>query len=140
MVSPDVNILIQAFRPEMPEHRRCRGWILDVARRGETLAVSSVALSGFVRIVTHPRVMTVPDDTSAALEFCKHLLAAPAASVLHPGQRHWSIFERLCRETGATGNLVPNAWFAALAIEHGCTWVTLDRDYGRFSGLRVEEP
>ena len=33
---------------------------------------------------------------------------------------------------GAKGNLVPDAYFAALAIEHGCEWITADRDYSRF--------
>jgi predicted nucleic acid-binding protein len=84
--------------------------------------------------------MPVPDPVEAALGFCDRLLSAPAATLVHPGQRHWSIFARLCRDTGAKANLVPEAWFAALAIEHACTWVTLDRDYARFSGLRVERP
>jgi toxin-antitoxin system PIN domain toxin len=140
MFCPDVNVLIQAFRPEMPEHARCRGWLLDVIRKGESLALSSVALSGFVRVVTNPRAMPVPDPVEAALGFCDRLISAPAATLVHPGQRHWPIFARLCRETGAKANLVPDAWFAALAIEHACTWVTLDRDYARFSGLRVGEP
>jgi toxin-antitoxin system PIN domain toxin len=140
MVCPDVNVLIQAFRPELPEHARCRGWLLDVIRSGEALALSSVALSGFVRVVTNPRAMPVPDPVEAAIGFCDRLLSAPTAVLIQPGQRHWSIFTRLCRDTGAKANLVPDAWFAALAIEHACTWVTLDRDFGRFSGLRVEVP
>jgi len=56
------------------------------------------------------------------------------------GQAHWEIFARLCREAKATGNLVPDAYFAALAIEHGCEWITTDRDYARFPGLRWRHP
>ena len=47
---------------------------------------------------------------------------------------------RLCREAGARGNLVPDAWFAALAIESGSDWITTDRDYARFPGLRWRHP
>jgi predicted nucleic acid-binding protein len=61
-------------------------------------------------------------------------------SAVQPGQRHWAIFDDLCRRSKATGNLVPDAWFAALAIESGCEWITNDRDYARFPGLRWREP
>jgi hypothetical protein len=50
-----------------------------------------------------------------ALEFCRVLLEQPIATVVPPGQRHWEIFESLCREAKATGNLVQDAWFAGLA-------------------------
>ena len=57
-----------------------------------------------------------------------------------PGPRHWEIFARLCRESEARGNLVPDAYLAALAIESGCEWVTTDRDFSRFPGLRWKTP
>jgi uncharacterized protein len=60
--------------------------------------------------------------------------------VVQPGDAHWGIFARLCREADAKGNLVPDAWFAAMAIEAGCEWVTLDRDYSRFPGLKWRPP
>jgi len=62
------------------------------------------------------------------------------AGAVAPGERHWDIFGRLCREGGATGNLVPDAWLAALAIEWGCEFVTTDRDFARFPGLRWRHP
>ena len=54
--------------------------------------------------------------------------------------KHWSIFERLCVSSGATGNLVPDAYLAALAIEHSCEWISLDHDYERFTELRWRRP
>ena len=62
------------------------------------------------------------------------------AVLVAPGPRHWTIFERLCTESGARGNLVPDAYHAALAIESGSEWITTDRDYGRFPGLRWRHP
>jgi predicted nucleic acid-binding protein len=59
---------------------------------------------------------------------------------LEPGNRHWQIF-RECAEAGkARGKLVADAQHAALAIEHGCTWVTRDSDFRLFepAGLRLE--
>ncbi len=68
--------------------------------------------------------------------FCDQVLSAPNCVRVEPGARHWSIFSRLLRESAAGSKLVPDAYFAALAIEHGCEWVTLDRDFAKFPGLK----
>jgi hypothetical protein len=75
-----------------------------------------------------------------ALLFCHTLLEQPHCQLIQPGPRHWKIFADLCRRAKATGNLVADAWFAALAIESGCEWITTDRDYARFEGLRWRTP
>ena len=59
---------------------------------------------------------------------------------LSPGPRHWDIFERLCRAADATGNLVPDAYLAALAVEHGAELISADRDFARFAGVRWRHP
>jgi toxin-antitoxin system PIN domain toxin len=136
----DVNVLVYAHRPESPGHDGYRAW-LDVARSGhEPLGLSDVVLSGFLRVVTHARVFREPSPLGVALEFVDGLLGSPATSVVAPGERHWSIFADLCRTVGATGNVIPDAYLAALALEQGATWVTADRSFGRFPGLRREHP
>jgi predicted nucleic acid-binding protein len=75
-----------------------------------------------------------------ALAFANLLVDQPHCQVIQPGARHWGIFAGLCRRARASGNLVPDAWFAALAIESGCEWITTDRDYARFEGLRWRAP
>lgn len=102
--------------------------------------MSELVLSRFLRVVTHPRAMTTPAPVEAALGFAAALREQPNAMILSPGPRHWGIFERLCREAGATGNLVPDAYLAALAIEHGAEVVTADRDFARFPGVRWRHP
>jgi len=74
------------------------------------------------------------------LRFSEVLLEQPHCAVIQPGEGHWEIFARLCRDGDARGNLVPDAWFAAMAIEAGCEWISLDRDYARFPGLRWRLP
>ena len=81
-----------------------------------------------------------PSPLSSALAFVDALLNQPNAVVLRPGARHWAIFSSLCRAAEARGNLVADAYHAALAIEHGCEWITTDRDYARFTGLRWRHP
>jgi hypothetical protein len=140
VVSPDVNVLVYAFREELPEHPPCRGWLESVVQADAAFGVSDLVLSGFVRVVTHPRIFDPPAPLDSALDFVDVLRTRPNCITLQPGPRHWGIFERLCRETRAKGNLVADAYLAALAIEAGAEWVTTDRDYRSFSGLRIRDP
>ncbi len=102
--------------------------------------VSDLVLSGFLRIVTHSKVFKEPTPLPQALAFCDSLRSRANAVVLSPGPRHWEIFSVLGAESGARGNLVPDAYLAALAIESGSEWITSDGDYRRFRGLRLRHP
>lgn len=136
----DVSILVCAFRAASPDHAAHRAWLDAVVRSDEAYAVSDYVLAAFLRIVTHPRVFHPPTPLEAALAFAHAFRERPNAIPLAPGARHWNIFTRLCTEAEARGNLVPDAWLAALAIEYGCEFVTTDRDYARFPGLRWRHP
>lgn len=121
-------------------HAAYREWLEAAIEGEEPFGVSELVLGGFLRVVTHPRVFSPPEPMESALEFANALRTAATAVPVAPGARHWPIFERLCRDAGARGNLVPDAYLAALAIESGSEWVTTDRDYSRFSGLRWRHP
>jgi toxin-antitoxin system PIN domain toxin len=136
----DVNLYLYARRRESRDHERFRGWLEDRLTGPEPFGVSELVLSAFLRIVTNHRVYREPTPPAAALEFCSAVLQAPAAVPLRPTSRHWGIFADLCRATSARANTIPDAYLAALAIEHGATWVTLDTGFRRFPGLRVEAP
>jgi hypothetical protein len=97
-------------------------------------------LSRVVRVTTHPKVFVEPSGMAEVLLFCNILLTQPHCAVVQPGNRHWELFTRLCTQADARGNLVPDAWFAALAIETGSEWITLDRDFARFPELRWRLP
>ena len=99
-----------------------------------------MALSAVVRVTTSPRFYPTPTPLAEAFGFCEYLLGQPHCQVVEPGERHWDIFKRLCVETDTRGPRVTDAWFAALAIEWGCEWITLDRDYARFPGLKWQVP
>ena len=140
MILPDVNVLLYAFRKDVPQHAICKPWLERVVGGEAAYAISRLALSALVRISTGRRAYAVPSTLDEAFGFCEKLVAQPNCRIVEPGERHWSIFERLCRETDTRGPRVTDAWFAALAIEHGCEWVTMDRDYARFAGLRWRTP
>jgi toxin-antitoxin system PIN domain toxin len=140
MILPDVNILVHAFRSDAPDHAACRTWLNNIVNGDARYGMAPQVLSAMIRVVTHPKVFTIPSGLDEVFQFCDLLLTQPHCVIIQPGERHWEIFVRLCIEANARGNLVPDAWIAALAIESGCEWITLDRDYARFSGLRWRTP
>ena len=140
MILPDVNVLVHAFRADGSDHPLCHAWLDGIVNGDSRFAMSPHVLSGLVRVTTHPKVFRQPSPLDEALRFCDLLLSQPHCVAIQPGEGHWDLFARLCREVDTQGNLVPDAWFAALAIEAGCEWITMDRDYDRFPGLRWRMP
>ncbi|MGH9158110.1 MAG: type II toxin-antitoxin system VapC family toxin [Acidimicrobiales bacterium] len=136
----DVNILIYAYRAESNRHDGYRRWIEDLLEGDAAYGMSDVALAGFLRLVTNHRAFRPPSPLEDAISFADQIWRHPNCIHVHPGERHWGIFTGLCRTTGAKGKLIPDAWFAALAIESGSEWVTTDRDFARFPGLRWRHP
>jgi uncharacterized protein len=136
MLLADVNVFVYAHRPESPRAADHRAWLGQALVGDEPFGVSEAVLASFLRLVTHHRVYREPTPPDVALDFCTTVLQAPAAVPVRPGPRHWSLFAGLCRSVRARGNVVPDAFLAALAIEHGATWVTTDRGFARFPGLR----
>lgn len=102
--------------------------------------LSDLVLSGFLRVVTHPRIFERPTPLGAALEFVSAVRDRDHRVAVYPGPRHWGIFRSLCERAEVRGNLVPDAYLAALAIESGAEWITTDRDFTRFPGLRTRHP
>ncbi len=137
MQSPDVNVLVSAFREDATHHDRCRGWLLAAVSGREQVGLSELVLSGALRVLTHPRVFHPATPNEAATAFLDALLAQPASVRLRPGSGHWRIFRGLVGTLSLTGNRIPDAYHAALAIEHGCEWVTLDRGFSIYPGLRL---
>ena len=140
MFLPDVNVLVYAFRRDAINHEHYRDWLESTVNGDSSYASSDLVLSGFIRVVTHPRIFREPSSLPEALAFARTVRDQPACQPVSPGEQHWSIFVRLCGQGGTKGNLVPDAFLAALAIESGCEWVTSDRDYARFPGLRWRHP
>jgi hypothetical protein len=141
MLLPDVNVLIYAHREDSTtDHSRYAEWLTQLATGPEPFALSLLTLSGLVRITTNPRIFKTPSTHDQVFRFMEELTARPTARVVSPGPEHLVLFERLCRDSQASGKLVADAQHAAVAIENGCTMVTTDSDYDRFPGLRWRHP
>jgi len=138
MRMPDVHVLVYAHREDEVVHEAARAWVDAAVNGSEPFALSALVIVGFVRIVTNPRIYKEPTPTPVALAAVDAMLVRPNCRLCLPGTRHWQLVSHLCRETQAAGKLVADAQHAAMAIEHGCEWISRDRDFARFEsgGLR----
>ena len=136
MQSPDVNVLVSAFREDAAHHDRCRAWLDSTVSDHEPLGLSEFVLNGVLRILTHPRVFSPPSSAEAAAAFVDAVLAQRSVNLLRPRSGHSRIFRGLIAARHSTGNRIADAYHAALAIEHGCKWVTLDHGFSMYPGLR----
>lgn len=140
MILLDVNVLVYAHREDTERHSEYRSWLESAFDGVEGCAVSELVLSGCLRILTHPKIFVPPTPLSKAMDYVGQLREHPNMTIISPGDRHWRIFWDLCVRASVRGNLVSDAYHAALAIESGCEWVTTDRDYARFPDLRWRHP
>jgi toxin-antitoxin system PIN domain toxin len=140
MILADVNVLIYAFRSDSANHAVCKPWLDKIVTGDAQFGVSPLVLGAVARITTNPRAFQQPSPIGEVFDYCNNLLDQPHCEIVQPGERHWTIFTRLCIDTGTRGPRITDAWFAALAIEHGCTWITYDRDYARFPELDWQAP
>ena len=140
MTLPDVNVLLYAFRRDSARHTDYRRWLDELVNGPASYGISPQTLASLVRISTHSGIYVHPSGLREALDFCRVVIEPEHCTIVQPGNRHWTIFTDLCERARVSGNLVQDAWLAALAIESGCEWITTDRDYARFPDLRWREP
>ena len=140
MLLPDVNLCLYAMRADSVHHENSRSWLEGHLRGPEPVGVSELVLSSLLRISTHHRIFAEPSTVPDVMAFCAALLAAPATMAVRSGPRHWSIFADLVALHRPRGNDVPDTYLAALALENGATWVSADRAFARFEGLRLLNP
>lgn len=136
----DVNVLVNAYRGDAAGHSGFAKFVQSLVDGSQPFAIPSVSLSGLLRIATHPRIFKPPSPLEDVLTFVEQLRAQPHCQIVTPGERHWDIFIELCRKGNARGNLVSDAYLAAMAIEIGAELVTDDRGFGRWPGLRWRHP
>ena len=140
MLLLDVNVVLATQRLDHPHHAVVREWFDDMLRRESPFTVPMLIWASFLRLTTNRRIFEVPTPRSEAFAFMAATRAQPAHLQLDPGPRHLELLRALCEEADASGDLVPDAVIAAVAKEHGCEVVTLDRDFARFTTVRHRRP
>ena len=140
MILIDASLLLYAYHPKAERHEASRAWLEASLSGPELVRFAWLTLWAFLRITTNRRVFERPLSVPEAEEAVSRWLSRPNAGILDPGERYWSILGSLMRDGQTTGPLVMDAALAALAIEHGATLQTTDRDFARFAGLKWTNP
>lgn len=136
----DVNLLLYASNEQAQFHDEARAWFDETMSGGEIVALPWAVLTAFVRLTTNPRVLLEPLSAQVAVGIVRSWRDHPTVTVPEPTDRHLDVLEHLLDATGVGGNLVADAHIAALAIEHGATLCSVDRDFARFPGLNWTNP
>jgi hypothetical protein len=140
LILVDANLLLYAYDASSPVHERARGWFEELLATEDEVGLSLSSLLAFLRIATDPRVFELPLTAAESVDVVTAWLSRPNVGVVEPTRRHFGLLAELAAAGKARGPLLMDAHLAALAIEHGATLCTSDRDFLRFPGLRVEDP
>lgn len=136
----DLNILLYIVNQDSPHHTAVRAWWERILADDDTVGLPWLVLLGFLRIATNPSAFSRPLAVPAALGRIDAWLGLENVHVAREGDRHWEILRRLLSASGSAGNLTTDAHLAALAIGLDATLASCDADFGRFRGLRWENP
>ena len=140
MILLDANLLLYAYNSESPHHEPSRNWLEATLSSGQPVRFALVTLLAFVRIASDRRIYTQPLSPTEACSLIERWLSQPNVRLLQPGPRTWRYLGRMCEEGQAKGAMVTDAHLAALAMEHGASIATCDRDFLRFPGVRIVNP
>ncbi|PKQ26254.1 MAG: VapC toxin family PIN domain ribonuclease [Actinobacteria bacterium HGW-Actinobacteria-4] len=140
MIAPDVNLLVYAYRAEMPEHDAAARWLENMGNGRKPLALSSLVVAGYLRLVTNPRIFAQPTPLHEAWGHMRQLRATEVCTMVWPGRRHLDLLEQLSLKYGITGAGLSHAAHAAVAMEWDAVWATADRGFAQFTELMVIYP
>jgi len=137
LLVPDVNVLLNAQFTSQAHHASALRWLEATSEGAEIVGIPNLVFSAFVRIATNPNASSTPLSTAEAFAYCDHLRQLPATTPLREGPRHWDLFRSVVLASGVAGPDVSDAYLAAFAIENNATFVTFDRGFRRFEGLKT---
>jgi len=140
MILLDANVLIYAHRQDAQNHEKYRHWLESIINGNELFGISENVLSSVIRITTHPQIFKKPSSLKEVLTFIEQVRSPAHCLIVNPGPKHWDIFCSLIRTLKLTGNAVPDAFLAALALEWGYDLVTTDQGFSRFPSLKWHHP
>ncbi|MCC5807323.1 MAG: type II toxin-antitoxin system VapC family toxin [Opitutales bacterium] len=140
MIVPDLNLLIYAYNTAAPLHPAAAQWWESRLNGKEPVAVPWIVGTGFIRLMTHPRVLENPMTAGQAIARVREWRARPVVLTIEPGRKFADIFFGYLEKLGSAGNLTTDAFLAALAVEHQAELHSNDADFHRFAGLRWRNP
>lgn len=139
MILPDVNLLIYAYDEASAFHAQAAAWLKRVMET-EQVFVSWHTITGFIRITTNTRASAMPFSIDDAICVVDDWLSRENVHLVGLEKKNWPLFTEALINGQATGNLVMDAHLAAHAASCGATVATTDRDFSRFSDIRITDP
>ncbi len=136
----DANLLLYAYNESAPQHEPAKEWLEESLASPEIFGLSWQVITAFLRISTNPKSFPLPFTLDETIEIVNDWMAQPQVRILLPTEKHWTIFSRLIVEGQTNGAVMMDAHLATLAIEHGATLATTDKDFARFSKLKTINP
>jgi len=140
MIIPDVNLLIYAYNADAPHHLCAKTWWESLLNGQQRVGLPWAVMCGFIRLMTHARVLQIPLPPKAAIAHVQSWLARDCVQLVDPGPKHLALLEQLLVQAGIAGAITTDAHLAALAIEWQAELHSNDHDFARFSGLRWHNP
>lgn len=140
MIVVDANLLIYAHHLGSPVHREARAWLVSALQGPDIFGLAWLTILTFLRLTTNTYILDNPLTPAEATETVNHWFDFPAVKIVQPTERHWLVLRELLKAGQAGGDLVSDAHLAALAIEHGATVYSVDRDFARFPEVRFVNP
>lgn len=140
LILPDINLLVYAYNDGAPDHAKARKWWEGLVNGVERVGVPWIVAAGFVRLMTHPRILTNPLSPSVALDAVGEWFQYDHVMPINPGADHLKHFRTGLDAAGVGANLVTDAHIAALALEYQGVVHSNDSDFNRFPGLRWINP
>ncbi len=140
MIVLDANVLVYAYHPQSPLHARAKAWVEAAFEGPEPVRLPWPTIAAFLRLTTNPKVFQAPLTIEEAEAAVSAWFELPTVAPIDPGERYWTVLRALLLKSQVSGPLVSDAVLAALAVEHGATLCTTDRDFRRFEGLKLLNP
>lgn len=140
MIIPDISLLIYAHNRRDPHHEPAKAWWEETLNGNTPVGLPWVTSSGFIRIMTHRRILTEPLSPDRAADLVRSWLDQPSVIILQPGPKFAGLFLGYLEKLGTAGNLTTDAQLAALAVESQAELHSNDTDFTRFEGLRWRNP
>lgn len=140
MILVDANLLVYAHVAEFAQHERAREWLEEQLGGTRRVGLAWSSLLAFVRLVSNPRVFPEAESIPDAWAQAARWLDARPAWTPEPTDRHRDVLGECLSVTGLAAKDVPDAYLAALALQHGLRLATSDSGFARFPGLTWFDP
>lgn len=141
MTAVDTNLLVYAHRQDSQWHAQAARIVRDLAQGPSPWLVPWPCLHEFLAVASHPRIYRPPSTIEQAIVQVEIWLTSPTLTLGSEGVSYWDSLKPLLQSSKVSGPMVHDAHIAAICIEQGVTaLLTADRDFGRFTKLKVINP